>query len=104
MEKKTNPYSNLMRDYALQLNADFLFREFLEKVEKNEIREDGSNKLITLIDKYISTKSGFKRTITTGTKLFRARVINNAELSLINGLSTLLKYWTESFHQNLYCR
>lgn len=39
MEKKANPYSNLMRDYAFQLNADFLFNEFLEKVEKNEIRD-----------------------------------------------------------------
>ena len=53
MEKKTNPYSNLMRDYALQLNADFLFNEFLEKVEKNEIREDGTNRLLALIDKCI---------------------------------------------------
>lgn len=98
--KKTNPYSNLMRDYALQMNADFLFKEFLEKVEKNEIREDGTNRLISLIDKYISTNSGFKRTITTGTKLYRARVINNAELSLKNGFSVDENGITKGFDES----
>ena len=85
--KKDNPYSNLLKGFSQRSNASFYFNRFLERVRKNEVREDGSDELLNLIDKYVIGGLQFYRTIKSGTVLYRARIINSGEIRSDLGLS-----------------
>ncbi len=89
IEKKDNPYSNLLKGFSQRSNASFYFNRFLERVKKNEVREDGSDELLNLIDKYVIDGFQFYRTIKSGTVLYRARIINSGEIRSDLGLSVL---------------
>ena len=85
---KENRYSNLMRDYALQLNAISHFRSFLDRVTKNMIKEDGSDKLLGFIDRYVvnDAEGQFHKTLKTDKILYRARIIRDYDgLDVLDG-------------------
>lgn len=66
------------RTFALNHNAYYIFNKFLEEVSKNEVRNDGKNELLNLIDKHVSKdeKNRFRKTLRSGTTLYRARIID----------------------------
>ena len=87
VEKKRNPYSNLLKGFTQRSNASFYFNHFLDRVKRNEVREDGTDELLNLIDKYVIDGYQFYRTIKTGTILYRARIINSDNIKPHFGLS-----------------
>ncbi len=66
----------------LQFNAERVFEEFINDVNQNQIREDGSCKLFCIIDDYISQ---MKSSVKVGTKMYRARIVQNSQLVAENG-------------------
>lgn len=85
-EKKENPYSNLLKGFSQRSNASFYFSRFLDRVKENKVREDGTDELLNLIDKYVIDGHQFYRTIKAGTVLYRARIIDSEKIKASLGL------------------
>ena len=74
---------NAVRSFALNNNAYFIFNNFLKQVKDNEVRNDGKNELLNLIDKYVSNDKSnrFRKTLNKGSVLYRARLIDPIHLN-----------------------
>lgn len=78
--EKGHPYSNLAKEYTLRVSANIYFNQFLNRVKNSQIREDGTDALLNLIDKYVIKGSSFYKSIRRGTLLYRARTIGHDKL------------------------
>ena len=85
--EKGNLYSNLAKEYTLRVSANICFNQFLNRVKGNQIREDGTDALLNLIDKYVIKGSRFYKRIKRGTLLYRARTIGHDKLYSDYGFS-----------------
>jgi len=95
---------NAARAFALDNNAYFIFNKFLREVDKNTVRNDGTNELLNIIDEYVSKDKNnrFRKTIKNGTLLYRARLIDPIHLDSDYGLDVAGKedsFQTHGFNE-----
>ncbi len=80
---------NAVRSFALNNNAYYIYNKFLKQVNNNEVRNDGKNELLNIIDKYVSNDKSnrFRKTLNKGSVLYRARLIDPIHLNSDCGIS-----------------
>ena len=76
-----------LQRYAERINADIYFRDFRARVKNNEVRENGKDKLLNIIDDYILHADKCHKQIEPGTVLYRARIIHLEDKNPNWGLS-----------------
>lgn len=79
---------SLAKEDEWQRHAIEIYCDFIADVEKGTLRNDGSSKLLNIIDKYVLQKETFHRTIQTETILYRARIIDEDTVSPDKGFTT----------------
>ena len=82
-EISNEPFYDIIRHFE----ARRLFNGFIARMNAGSIRNDGSDELLSIIDKYVLNKKDnqFRKTIPKGRKLFRARIVKPNELILEKG-------------------
>lgn len=83
-----NLSNNPMADWKRYFDAINLFREFMERVKTKTVKNDGSDELLSIIDKYVCDKDNnkFKTSIPKGQKLYRARLVDPRDLNANKGI------------------
>jgi len=81
-----NAFEGMIHFY-LTHNARYFYKEFIDKSMKCVIANDGSSKLLNMIDKHVTcdTESSFHRTIGSGKIYYRARAIEIDDFYTNNG-------------------
>ena len=79
-------------DITNYITAVACYNSFCDELRNHTIKLDGSNSLLSLIDKYVldDKNKRFVKTINEKTKLYRARIANDKDINLSNGFE--LKY------------
>ena len=77
--------------YALNCNAYFHYKEFINSITKDGVGNDGKNILLKEIDKYLfdDENKRFIKTIGIGKKLYRARLISQDNLKKSKGIEVV---------------
>lgn len=80
--KELDAVSNYFYNIQRKQTAHNMFEHFVERVSKNEVKQDGTDELLALIDKWVinNTTGSFHKTIKQGTKLYRARLIETSKI------------------------
>ena len=71
----------------MMINAQLIFNQFVERVESETVRNDGSDELLSVLDKYVlSSNNPFYKTLRRETSLYRARILDEDLLSVDKGI------------------
>ena len=82
--------NDAFESYILQSNASFRFNEFIREVENGCISNDGCNKLLNLIDRFVVEEGNqFHRTIKRGKILYRARIVYPGQYDQGKGIDVI---------------
>lgn len=84
----------IINDFMSKKNAEVCFQSFLDDVKNGDVKEDGTNDLFNMLDRYVLDDSvnEFRKTLLYGTFLYRAREITNDSASYGNGLEVMPTY------------
>jgi hypothetical protein len=96
---KYNKVMQYMKESAAVSNSHFIYNDFVGKAEMGNIPNDGSDTLLSLIDKYVieDKDKKFYKVLKSGTELFRARaIIPGANLQKIEIDGDILKGFDEA--------
>lgn len=84
--------------YTSSFNADLLVEGFIERANSNEIKLDGSDPFLRLLDEYVlvNNTSRFKYTIDKSTTLYRARIVHTNNMNNLHYENGKLFGYSES--------
>ena len=95
MKNKTNSkeqktIKNRLFDMRIAQNTRRLFNEFVENVNSGCVKNDGSDPLLSIIDKYVLDDKDhrFHKTVSKKTVLYRARVVDTEDMDSEHGFKT----------------
>ncbi|QZO76112.1 hypothetical protein HIF96_07445 [Helcococcus kunzii] len=84
-ETNSEEYKTLIEqfnNYVKRINTDFMLEDFSKRLENNEVKNDGTDSLLKIIDKYIlKDNSEFIKIIDKGTIMYRARIIEHNHIN-----------------------
>lgn len=75
-----------IENLGLSANANKIFHDYLVDVESESVFEDGTCKLLNIVDEYINEVPKVVTTIRKGKILYRARIIDDSHLSKAYGI------------------
>ena len=91
--KEQKIINNPFYQYSAVFNADWYIDDFVKRVENETVTNDGKDPFLRIIDEYVLTEETtlFHKTITPGTKLYRARIVDLNDNPDIDEKDGLLK-------------
>ncbi len=88
--KEQKTMKNQLFDMVIVQNTRRLFNDFVENVNNGCVKNDGSDPLLSIIDKYVldDEKNRFHKTIKKKTIMYRARVVDTEKMDSDHGFTT----------------
>ena len=94
MEKSQNAKEQRLQqdglyNWARKVKARQVFGDFVERVKSGTVKNDGTDELLSIIDKYVlGAENGlFYKSVRKGSKLYRARIVDESMVKLDYGIS-----------------
>ena len=93
-KKEQNATNNPFYSLNAKIKADQIFNDFEKRVKANEVKNDGTDELLNIIDKYVlsSKENPFFKTLNKGTKLYRARIVDIDSISTSKGFNLKIPF------------
>ena len=88
MEKKEEikRITDSLENFGLLFNAGKIYRDYINDVKNNTVREDGTCQLFNIIDYYISAVPKVITILKKGKILYRARIVDSQQISRSAGI------------------